>query len=60
MSCSLNFDGPKLVDVLIALRKDIRNCIKHPITNHMSCKNLSPSFSVFISQFSSVDVPKNI
>ena len=60
MSCSLNSVGPKPVDAPITLRKGIRNCTKHPISNHMSCKNLSPSFSVFISQLCSVDVPKNI
>ena len=60
MSCSLNFNGLKPVDVPIAHRKGIRNCTKHPISNHMSCKNLSPSFSIFISQLPGVDVPKNI
>ena len=60
ISCSLNSDGPKPIDLPISLRKDIRNCTKHSIFDHMSCKNLSPSFSIFISQLSSVDVPKNI
>lgn len=44
----------------IALRKGVRQCTQCPISNHLSYKNLSPSYSLFISHLSSVDVPKNV
>lgn len=47
------------LDVPIVLRKGHRSCIIHHMSNFMSCKNLSTSFSAFTSHLSSMGIPKN-
>lgn len=48
------------LDVPIAVEKGNRLCICHPMSNFVSYKNLSPSFSAFTSQFSCVEIPQNV
>ncbi|KAH9716025.1 protein kinase domain-containing protein [Citrus sinensis] len=48
------------LDLPIALRKGIRSCTQHPLSNFVSYKNLSSSYHTFVSQLSSVDIPKSI
>ena len=48
------------LNLLIACRKCIRSCTKHPMSNFMSFDRLSSSFTAFISQLSNVEIPKNI
>lgn len=47
-------------DIPIALRKCVRSCIKHPLSNFISYKNVTPSFRAFISQVSRVVIPNNV
>lgn len=48
------------LDLPIALRKGVRSCTKHPMTNYVSYEKLSPTFLTFTSQLSSVEIPKNV
>lgn len=48
------------LDLPIALRKGVRSCTKHPLSNFTSYNNLSASYSAFISQVSSVTIPSSI
>jgi hypothetical protein len=48
------------IDDLIAVRKPLRTCTKHPLSNFISYSNLSSSFSAFTSKLSSVEIPKNV
>ncbi|KAL9420128.1 hypothetical protein AB3S75_037830 [Citrus x aurantiifolia] len=48
------------LDLPIALRKGIKSCTQHPLSNFVSYKNLSSSYHTFVSQLSSVDIPKSI
>lgn len=47
-------------DLPIALRKGVRSCTKHPLSNFISYKNVTPSFRAFISQVSRVVIPNNV
>ncbi|WJX66879.1 hypothetical protein P8452_51386 [Trifolium repens] len=44
----------------VAVRKPVRSCTKHPMSNFISYSNLSSSFSAFTSKLSSVEIPKNV
>ncbi|XP_050897092.1 uncharacterized mitochondrial protein AtMg00820-like [Lathyrus oleraceus] len=44
----------------VAIRKLIRSCTKHPMSNFISYSNLSSSMSVFTSKLSSVEIPKSV
>ncbi|KAM7485815.1 hypothetical protein LguiA_001824 [Lonicera macranthoides] len=51
------------LDLPIALRKGVRACTKsskYPISNFVSYKNISPSYSAFISRVSNVVIPNNV
>ena len=48
------------LDLPIALRKGIRFCTKHSISNYVSYKNLSPQFRAFTVSLDSTTIPKNI
>ena len=48
------------LDIPIALRKGIRSCTKHPLSNFVSYSNLSPSYAAFSSQLSSIEIPNNV
>jgi hypothetical protein len=48
------------IDDPIAVRKPVRSCTKHPMSNFISYSNLSSSFSTFTSKLSSVEIPKNV
>uniref|UniRef100_A0A5B6Z677 Putative polyprotein n=1 Tax=Davidia involucrata TaxID=16924 RepID=A0A5B6Z677_DAVIN len=53
-------DNPVIVDidVPIAVRKGIRSCTQHPISNFVSYSSLSPSYRAFVSSLSSVSIPQ--
>ncbi|EOY19350.1 Uncharacterized protein TCM_044423 [Theobroma cacao] len=46
------------LDIPIANCKGIRTCTKYPIANFVSYKNMSPTFFMFTSQLSCVEIPK--
>ncbi|KAL4021200.1 hypothetical protein IC575_019992 [Cucumis melo] len=48
------------LDLPIALRKGIRSCTKHSISNYVSYENLSPQFRAFTTSLDSTTIPKNI
>jgi hypothetical protein len=48
------------IDNHVAVRKPIRSCSKHPISNFIPCSNLSSSFFAFTFKLSSLEIPKNI
>jgi hypothetical protein len=48
------------IDDPVAVRKPVRSCTKHPMSNFISYSNLSSSFSAFTSKLSSVEIPKNV
>lgn len=59
----LNPSYPDSLDNLnlpIAWKKGSRSCTKDPTSNFVSNKNLSSSFCTFISQISSVEIPKHV
>jgi len=47
-------------DDLVAIRKPVRSCTKHPMSNFISDSNLSSSLSAFTSKLSSVEIPKSV
>ncbi|KAL5580295.1 hypothetical protein UlMin_012737 [Ulmus minor] len=44
----------------IAVRKDKRTCTQHPISKFVSNHRLSPTFKSFVSQLSTIEIPKNV
>jgi len=46
------------IDDPIAIRKPVRSCTKHPMSNFISYSNFSSSLSAFTSKLSSVEIPK--
>ena len=53
-------NDPNDLDQPIALRKGIRSCTKHPISNHVSYGKLSQNFQVFITSLEDDRLPSNI
>ena len=51
---------PSDLDLLIALRKVVRSCTIHPISNFVSYHRLSSSFFASSSHLSSIEIPKNV
>lgn len=45
-------------NVPIAVRKGVRTCTQHPISNFVSYDSLSPSYRAFVSSLSSVSIPQ--
>ncbi|KAJ7961715.1 Retrovirus-related Pol polyprotein from transposon TNT 1-94 [Quillaja saponaria] len=54
-------DSPVIDDtnLPIAIRKAVRTCTHHPMSNHVSYKSLSPSYRAFVSTLSSVSIPQD-
>ena len=48
------------LDIPITLRKWIRSCTKHPISNFLGYSKLSPQFRAFTVNVDNVIIPKNI
>ena len=61
-SSGKNPSNPKIddLDLLIASRKGVCSCTKHSMSNYVSYNKLSPTFLVFTSQLSSVEIPKKV
>lgn len=53
-------DSPSDLDMPIALRKGTRTCTAHPISNFLSTRHLSPSYTAFVTSLSSVSIPKSM
>lgn len=51
---------PLIKDLLIALRKQTRPCIIHPISKFASDITLSLKFYAFTSNLDKITIPKNI
>ncbi|KAG6514626.1 hypothetical protein ZIOFF_024994 [Zingiber officinale] len=43
----------------VAVRKGVRSCTQHPISNHVSYSRLSPSYHAFVSQLSNHAIPSS-
>jgi len=48
------------LDVPLALRKGVRSCTKHPISNYVSYLKLSPQFKAFTANIDDIVNPKDI
>ena len=48
------------LDVPIAIRKGVRSCTQHPISNFVSYSRLSASYKSFLSNISSVSIPNHV
>ena len=48
------------LDILIAVRKGIRNCTKHPLSNFLSYHSMNNNYKVFTTNLSSNSNPKNV
>lgn len=48
------------LDLPIAVRKGVRSCTSHPISNFVAYDHLSSSIQALVSNLASVEVPKNI
>ena len=48
------------LDILIAVRKGIRNCTKHPLSNFVSYHSMNNNYKVFSTNLSSNSDPKNV
>ena len=48
------------LDAPIAIRKGVRSCTKHPISNFVSYTRLSPNYKAYISKISSVSIPNHV
>lgn len=46
------------IDDPVAIRKPVRSCTKHPMSNFISYSNLSSPLSAFTSKLSSLEIPK--
>ena len=52
--------SPNDLDVPIAVRKGVRSCTQHPISQFVSYSNLSPSYRGFLSKISSISLPHRV
>ncbi|KAG6487993.1 hypothetical protein ZIOFF_056751 [Zingiber officinale] len=43
----------------VAVRKGVRSCTQHPISNYVSYSRLSPSYHAFVSQLSNLAIPSS-
>ncbi|KAG6525257.1 hypothetical protein ZIOFF_015211 [Zingiber officinale] len=43
----------------VAIRKGVRSCTQHPISNYVSYSRLSPSYHAFVSQLSNHAIPSS-
>eukprot|EP00252_Welwitschia_mirabilis_P002409 TRINITY_DN1235_c0_g1_i6.p1 TRINITY_DN1235_c0_g1~~TRINITY_DN1235_c0_g1_i6.p1 ORF type:complete len:1428 (+),score=264.56 TRINITY_DN1235_c0_g1_i6:585-4868(+) len=55
----LTTSSPDDLDWPIAIRKSVRSCTKHPISNFVSYDSLSPSYRAFVLSVSSVSIPQD-
>ena len=53
---------PEIVDldIPIALRKGVRSCTQHPISNFVAYEHLSSSFRAFVTNLSGEEIPRTI
>ncbi|KAG6521936.1 hypothetical protein ZIOFF_019070 [Zingiber officinale] len=47
------------LDLPVVVRKGVRSCTQHPISNHVSYSRLSPSYHAFVSQLSNHAIPSS-
>ena len=47
-------------DLPIAVRKGVRSCTKHPISNFISYEKLSPTFRAFTCELKKIEIPRDI
>ena len=47
-------------DLPIAVRKGVRSCTKHPISNFISYEKLSPTFRAFTCELTKIEIPRDI
>ena len=53
-------DSSSDLDLPIAIRKGVRSCTQHPLHNHLSYVQLSPSFRAFVTKLDQVQIPNSI
>ena len=44
----------------IALRKGVRSCTQHPISNFISYDRLSSKYHAFVTNLSNIEIPRSI
>ena len=59
LNSSVNRDTSNL-NIPIALRKGVRSCSQHPISNYVAYDHLSPSIRALATNLSGVEIPKTI
>ena len=48
------------LDIPIAIRKEVRSCVKYPISNYLTYSRLSSQFKAFTTIVDGVTIPQNI
>jgi len=48
------------LDILMALRKGVRSCTKHLISNYVGYSKLPPQFKAFATNIDDIVIPKDI
>lgn len=54
------FDSHEDLELPIAIRKGVRTCTRHPISQFVSFQHLSPQYQAFVTQMSSHEVPNSV
>jgi len=49
-----------LLHVPIAIRKEVRSCTKHPVSNYLTYAKISPKYRAFTALIANVEIPTNI
>ena len=48
------------LDLPIAVRKGVRSCTNHPITNFISYEKLSPRYRAFVTSLTDIQIPSSV
>lgn len=59
-NCTPHSDATNDLDVPIALRKGVKSCTQHPISNFFGYSHLSESVQALATKLSSIEIPKFI
>ncbi|RVW30881.1 Retrovirus-related Pol polyprotein from transposon TNT 1-94 [Vitis vinifera] len=54
------YDTPNDLYMPIALRKGVRSCTQHPISNFISYDRLSSKYHAFVTNLSNIEIPRSI
>ena len=54
------YDASKNLDMTITLRKCVRSCTQHPISNFISYDKLSLKYHSFVTNISNIEISRSI